>query len=202
VAKMVGAQQYRWIPPGTFAMGCGSCAADEKPVHTVAIPRGFWMAATEDHNGPLPRLGMSWKQALASCVKIGGRLPTEAEWEYAARGGEDGPAYGQLDDIAWYLENSGGEVHPVRKKKPNKYGLYDMLGNAAEWVLDRYYNQYDLAAPAIGPNIERPLRGNAMGTLRGGFWETPASELRVTRRAPRPPDEPEGMIGFRCVLDP
>ena len=56
-----------------------------------------------------------------------------------------------ISDIAWYLENSGGEVHPVRRKRPNKYGLYDMLGNAAEWVLDRYYNQYDLAAPAIGP---------------------------------------------------
>jgi formylglycine-generating enzyme required for sulfatase activity len=206
-------QEYRWIPPGSFTMGCSAgdseCAADEKPAHIVEIEKGFWLAKTEvteaafgKPDRQLPAMGMEWAAARQYCGKIGGRLPTEAEWEYAARGGSSEPFYGPLPKIAWYEGNSGGEPHPVGQKTPNAYGLYDMLGNAAEWVLDRYYNRYDVEAPATGPNVEQPTASNAEAAIRGGFWASPLDAMRVSRRASRPPREPGEMVGFRCALDP
>jgi formylglycine-generating enzyme required for sulfatase activity len=206
-------KEYRWIPPGSFTMGCtaggGECSPDELPAHVVEIEKGFWMAATEvtgdafgNPGSQLPALGVSWAAAKAYCAKIGGRLPTEAEWEYAARGGKTEALYGPLPRIAWYGGNSGGEPHPAGLKAPNPYGLHDMLGNAAEWVLDRYYNRYDVEAPATGAGVEQPVAPNASASIRGGFWATPAANMRVSRRASRPPGEPGEMVGFRCVLDP
>ncbi len=207
-------QEYMWIPPGRFTMGCsagdGECAPDEQPSHPVDIEKGFWLGKTEvtaaafggaKTGGDLPAAGMSWAAAKAYCAKIGGRLPTEAEWEYAARGGRAESLYGPLPKIAWYEGSSDGHPHAVAQKSPNAYGLFDMLGNVSEWVLDRYYNRYDLEAPAVGPDVEQPRASKAEAAIRGSFWATPASGVRVSRRASRPPDEPDVFVGFRCALD-
>jgi formylglycine-generating enzyme required for sulfatase activity len=80
---------------------------------------------------------LNWAEAKAYCVAVGGRLPSEAEWEYAARGGTTVRYYDSLPAIAWFADNSGEQLHPVGLKAPNAFGLYDMLGNASEWVLRR-----------------------------------------------------------------
>jgi formylglycine-generating enzyme required for sulfatase activity len=76
-----------------------------------------------------------------------------------------------------------------------------MLGNASEWVLDRYYNQYDVEAPAIG-NVDQPLAPNAIALTRGGFWESDAAGIRVSRRVKMEKDDPAPMAGVRCVVEP
>ena len=208
-------QKYVWIPPGAFTMGCSpedtACKPDESPAHPVEIAAGFWLGQTEVTNAAygrsvaaseanLPVVNLTWSEAKAYCGKVGGRLPTEAEWEYAARAGTAGPYYGSPSKIAWYGANSGGDRHPVAQLEPNAYGLYDMLGNASEWVLDRYYNHYDTAAPATG-NVEEPLAGNATALARGGFWESEAANIRVSRRVPMDAVEPGPMAGLRCAVN-
>ena len=214
---------YAWIPPGTFTMGCSAgdsqCTDDEKPAHPIDIEKGFWMARTETTIGAfqkfatthkieipkgdlnLPATGMTWAQAKAYCAGVGGRLPAEAEWEYAARGGNPGAYYGMVPAIAWYEANSAGMPHAVGGKKPNAYWLFDMLGNVSEWVLDRYYNKYDLSAPATGSGIELPLPLNSSALARGGFWDGDAAIIRVSHRADYPSDEAEPIVGFRCASD-
>ena len=113
---------------------------------------GFWLARTEvtvaayakyaarrglparSGDPRLPVTGLSWPEAKAYCIAVGGRLPTEAEWEYAARAGASGAYYGPLPAIAWYEANSEGAPQPGGRKRPNAFGLYDMLGNVWEWV--------------------------------------------------------------------
>jgi len=211
-------QTYAWIPPGSFAMGCsagdGDCAPDELPVHTVRIRRGFWLSRTEVTNaqyekrmtgterlqgatGSHPVVGMSRVEAKAYCAKIGGRLPTEAEWEYAARGGSRERYYDTLSEIAWFEANSGDHSHPVGEKAPNAYGLYDMLGNVYEWVLDRYYNKYDDTTD----EIEEPLPGNSSAVTRGGAWHSDAKNVRVSNREDVPRDYADLDTGFRCALN-
>ena len=211
---------YVWIPPGTFTMGCSpgdtECKVDETPSHLVDVPGGFWLGQTEVTNAAyhrvmtsskfrpnqanLPVSGISWRQAKAYCAAIGGRLPAEAEWEYAARGGTTGVYYGVPSKIAWFASNSGGASHDVATRQPNAYGLYDMLGNVSEWVLDRYYQKYDIEAPAIG-KVEQPLASNASALARGGFWESEVQNIRVTRRAEMDNEDPAPMVGIRCMIE-
>jgi formylglycine-generating enzyme required for sulfatase activity len=211
---------YVWIPPGQFTMGCSAgdteCKPEEAPSHLVELPAGFWMGQTEVTNAAyhrvvasasfspneanLPAVEISWSDAKSYCAAVGGRLPTEAEWEYAARGGSTTAYYGVPSKIAWFADNSGGDRHPVATRQPNAYGLYDTLGNASEWVLDRYFNKYDIEAPAIG-NVEQPLASNASALTRGGFWESEAANIRVSHRIAMDNRDPAPMAGIRCVLD-
>ena len=214
-------ESYVWIQPGRFLMGCSAgdpaCEDDEAPVHIVAIQRGFWLARTEvteqrfltrvpRGNGAdapsvdgLPATGMSWAAAKSYCQAVGGRLPTEAEWEYAARAGTPTRYYDSLPTIAWYSDNSNGGPHPVGGKTPNAFGLHDMLGNVSEWVLDRYYSAYDETSDPV--NVEEPLAGNASGVARGGSWVSDEEGVRVSRRLEMLPDAEEPHIGFRCAVD-
>ena len=143
--------------------------------------------------------GVSWAAAKSYCRAIGGRLPTEAEWEYAARAGTSTRYYGNLPAIAWFADNSDDGPHAVASKKPNAYGLHDMLGNVSEWVLDRYYNAYDETSDPL--EVEEPLAGNASGVARGGSWTSDQDGVRVSRRLEMPPDAEEAHIGFRCAMD-
>ena len=132
---------------------------------------------------------------------MGGRLPTEAEWEYAARAGNPQPYYGPISQIAWYANNSDNAPHSVGKKQPNAFGLYDMLGNVAEWALDRYFDKYSFDSVATGPGVEQPLASNAWAVARGGFWESAAEGLRVSHRMAQEKEGDQIPIGFRCASD-
>jgi formylglycine-generating enzyme required for sulfatase activity len=147
--------------------------------------------------GAHPVVGMSRLEAKAYCAKIGGRLPTEAEWEYAARGGSRERYYDALSEIAWFDANSDDHSHPVGQKAPNAYGLYDMLGNVYEWVLDRYYNKYDDTTD----EIEEPLPSNSSAVTRGGAWHSEAKHVRVSNREDAPRDYADLDTGFRCALN-
>ena len=213
-------QVYVWVPAGRFVLGCSpgdsACEDDEQPAHAVEIPRGFWLSRTEvteaqyrnvaaggsggtEPQRELPVTGVSWASAKAYCAAIGGRLPTEAEWEYAARGGTASSSYGPVADAAWFADNSGDRPQPVGTKAANAFGLHDMLGNVSEWVLDRYYDAYEPGSGAAA--VEQPLAGNASAVARGGSWLSDAGGVRVSRRLPMPPDAEEAHIGFRCALD-
>jgi formylglycine-generating enzyme required for sulfatase activity len=213
-------QSYVWIRPGRFIMGCSggdtACETDEGPSHQVEIRRGFWLARTEVSErqfraraagqrpstaaaSGLPATAVSWAAAKSYCQAVGGRLPTEAEWEYAARGGTATRYYDSLPAIAWFSGNTDEAPRPVGGKKPNAFGLYDMLGNVSEWVLDRYYNAYDDTSDP--EQVEQPLAGNAFGVARGGSWVSDPNGVRVSRRLEMFPDAEEPHVGFRCASD-
>jgi formylglycine-generating enzyme len=202
---------YVWIPPGTFQMGCSpddsGCSDDESPAHKVTLTRGFWIGQTpvtqaaykkvagsnpSNFKGDgLPVETVDWEDAQAYCSRVEMRLPTEAEYEYAARGGSLNARYAPADRMAWYYANSGRTTHEVGQKQVNGYGLYDMLGNVWEWVAD-WYGPYN-AATAVDP--KGPQTGQ-LRVLRGSSWDLDASVVRVSLRF-RP-----GIgvhAGFRCA---
>jgi len=210
---------YAWIPPGTFTMGCSpgdkDCGDEEKPPHPVNITRGFWLGSTpvtqaayrrvigtnpssfRRDNNPVERV--TWDEADRFCSQTGGRLPSEAEWEYAARAGTTGPRYGDLDDIAWYMANSDEQTHEVAQKKPNAWGLTDMLGNVVEWTADWFDGNYYQRSPANDPL--GPPGGSGQRILRGGAWGSKAADMRVSFRGATDPPFRGSGIGFRCVTE-
>jgi formylglycine-generating enzyme required for sulfatase activity len=219
--------KYVWISPGTFSMGCSSgdhdCSFDEKPLHTVKISHGFWMGqtvVTEDaykrfaaashrpmpappnvqgwSHGNFPMVNVSWEDAQAFCQWGGGRLPTEAEWEYAARAGSTEARYGPIDQIAWYASNSGTGIHPVAQKQPNKFGLYDVLGNVWKWVADWESDKYYETSPSTDPM--GPESGGDH-VLRGGSWVSNPKDVRVSVRGRTKQTSGAPSIGFRCVQE-
>ena len=183
------------IPAGEFRMGSAGGNDDERPVHAVRISRPYalskyevtqaeWEAVMGSNPSGFAECGpscpveqVSWDNAQEFIGRLnaraGGvryRLPTEAEWEYAARAGTSGDRYGNLDAIAWYDGNSGGRTHPVGQKAPNAWGLHDMHGNVGEWVEDCWHDSY-VGAPANG--MAWTAGGDCRGrVLRGGSWTT------------------------------
>jgi formylglycine-generating enzyme required for sulfatase activity len=125
-------------------------------------------------------------------------LPTEAQWEYAGRAGTTGDAVATLADLGWYQANSGGETHPVGRKRANAWGLCDMLGNVWEWCADRYADKHpggnvrDYAGPAEGANR----------VLRGGSWDDDARHCRIPLRTWLNPAYRRNGLGFRVALAP
>lgn len=205
---------YVWIPPGSFVMGCspgdGDCARDERPNVQVTLGAGFWIGQTPVtqeayqrvtgrspgyfKGAAFPADSMSWDEAQSYCQATGMRLPTEAEWEYAARAGSPANRYGDLDQIAWYGINSGDRTHDTMQKRPNAWGLYDMLGNVWEWTADWY-------GPYPGGRVNDP-RGPASGqirVLRGGSWGNGPAFVRVSVRSGNEPENRSNVVGFRCA---
>ena len=189
--------------------------ADEKPAHQVTLSKEFWLGQTEVTNAQyrrihpdlkgedrLPASSVTWSEAKEACERFGGRLPTEAEWEYAARAGSTtawsfGGAEVRPGNYAWYDKNAGNVPHPVATKKPNAWGLYDMRGNVMEWVAD-WYGTYSAAA-------QRDPTGPAAGehrVLRGGSFLFTARNLRSADRNWYWSVYRYSDVGFRCVRGP
>jgi formylglycine-generating enzyme required for sulfatase activity len=216
------------VPAGTFIMGdeFGDGETREGPAHPVTISRGFYLGKYEvaqrqwqeimgsnpsyfsacGVDCPVERV--SWDDiqdfitALNAQTGQTYRLPTEAEWEYAAKGGPspDGTKYAgsdTVDDVAWYLGTSLSTTHPVGQKQPNGSGLYDMSGNVWEWVEDSWHYDYD-GAPADGSAW---LSGDSRRVIRGSSWVSRAWDIRVSYRTGHYSSDWLDFIGFRLAQD-
>ena len=216
--------EFAWVPAGGFVMGSPESEEgrdDDEDQHYVRISRGYWLGKHEVTQGEwnavmgtnpsrFKRCGsrcpveqVSWNDVQEFIRRLNEResgsgyvyrLPTEAEWEYAARAGTAGARYGELDEIAWHGFNSGRETHPVGMKRANGWGLHDMLGNVWEWTED-WYGRYpwgavtDPEGPSIGSGRVR----------RGGGWSNGADFVRFADRNLISPSDRYTYIGFRLV---
>lgn len=160
---------------------------------------------TQDDSHPV--VCVSWNDAgryakwLSGMDKRTYRLPTEAEWEYAARGGGRIERYAGGDDVdvlAWYSVNSGGRTHPVGQKKPNGLGLHDMSGNVWQWTADWFSQSYYRQSPRHNP--PGPSEG-AKRVFRGGSWFYDARGVRASYRDFATPDYRSSYLGVRLVLE-
>ncbi len=211
------------ICPGTFSMGSRkqndpNADTDELSAHPVILD-GFEIARSETSRGQyaslvqtkesgqmnLPITAIPWSQARAACRAIGSDLPSEAQWEYAARAGAQTPWFwsaneADTDRFDWFTVNSRFKPQPVMSKAPNPWGLYDMSGNVWEWVEDCYANN---AYQGRGPHPTPVPVENAFGcdqrVLHGGSFVSGPRDLRSAYRARLRPEDRDGSIGFRCV---
>ena len=205
------------IPAGRFVMGCNSCSDDQKPEHMVEIGKPFALGKTEvtvrqwnavmgvkGADSELPKTNVSWQEVQGFLAKLNARkdgfvyrLPTEAEWEYAARAGDRELAPKNLDDVAVTSGNSNGDVVKVASTRlPNAWGLYDMLGNASEWVADYADANYYAASPAKNP------AGPASGTariFRGGNAGAGSAAANYAQRFSDAPEAKGPHLGFRVA---
>ena len=212
------------VPGGSFTMGCTpeqkNCDHDEKPAHQVQV-NGFqigkyevtnelWEAMMDSSGSACPQCpvaNVSWDRVQEFLKRLNDltgeqyRLPTEAEWEYAARGGQQSKGYeyvgsNEPGSVAWYNGNSGGKPNRVGKKQPNELGLYDMSGNVREWVQDCWNKTY-VGAPNDGSAWEQ---GNCRHrVLRGGSWNDAPSNLRAANRNGGGTGYRVNYIGFRLA---
>lgn len=235
--------QYVWVPAISFMMGCvpddSDCDYDEKPRHLISLTRGYWIGQTEVtveayqhfasaagigmpegpvfdanwHNRNRPIVNVSWNEANGYCEWAGARLPTEAEWERAARSNRDGVRYPWGNPINHENANYGTDdgskglalgrdrwefTSPVASFDPNGLGLYDVSGNAMEWVKDLYADKYYAGTPSVDP------RGPTTGTervLKGGSWFNGPRYQRVSFRIKAEPGKRLSYVGFRCATD-
>jgi formylglycine-generating enzyme required for sulfatase activity len=217
------------IPGGTFEMGCSpnanDCNSDESPQHTVTvssfkmskyeITQRQWTAVMGSNPSEFSSCGnncpveeVSWNavqefiDTLNQQTGKNYRLPTEAEWEYAARAGTTtkyycGDSESCLDDIAWYDGNSSDTPHPVGQKDPNDWGLYDMTGNVREWCQDYFRLFYYRYSPSNNP--QGPVIGFGR-VIRGGSWSYGARGCRSSDRDSHDPSIHGYNLGFRLVL--
>lgn len=216
------------VKGGTFTMGGtseqGSDAYDfEKPTHSVTlsdyyigkfeVTQELWQAVMGNNpsyfkGNNLPVEQVSWNDVQEFIRKLNQktganfRLPTEAEWEYAARGGNKSNGYkysgsNTIGNVAWYWDNSGGKTHQVGTKTPNELGIYDMSGNVWEWCQD-WYGDYSGGSQynPTGPS------SSSRRVLRGGCWGPSAGYCRVSYRGNYYPDYGSDGYGFRLVLVP
>jgi formylglycine-generating enzyme required for sulfatase activity len=220
---------WLFVEGGDLDMGCSleesSCPPEELPVHSIWVS-SFRMGESEitiaewlDVIGELPAgypddfscsedecpiTNITWDEASAFCHQVGDRLPTEAEWEYAARAGTTTPYYcGELEacleNVAWYQGNSGEVSHPIGDLIPNEFGFFDMLGNVSEWVNDWYSPMYYDESPNEEP---AGLLFNGMfKIMRGGNRGSTYWDLRAGARNTLRPFDLADYIGFRCVKD-
>ncbi len=213
------------VEGGRFQMGASEKDTDaysyEKPQHWVnlsdyymgetVVTQALWKAVMgtnpswfKGDNNPVERV--SWNDCLEFIKKLNEktgqtfRLPTEAEWEYAARGGNKSKGYkyagsNRIEDVAWYSDNSGEKTHSVKTKKPNELGLFDMSGNVWEWCQD-WYGDYS--------NLEQTNPNGALRdsyrVRRGGGWGSAAGDCRVSVRGGDTPASVSGYLGFRLAL--
>lgn len=213
------------VDGGTFTMGATSEQQnpeyDESPTHKVTLSSYYigetevtqllWEAVMGTNpsrfkGGTNPVEQVSWKDCqkfvskLSKLTGVTFRLPTEAEWEYAARGGTKSRGYqysgsNNIGSVAWYEDNSGSKTHPVATKQANELGIYDMSGNVLEWCQD-WYGGYQVSAQTnpTGPSSE------SRRVLRGGSWGGYARYCRVSNRGCRAPDGRDIGFGLRLVL--
>jgi formylglycine-generating enzyme required for sulfatase activity len=214
------AGQMKYISSGTFQMGSNE-DDDEKPIHSVTLSsfniskyevtqkqwRDIMGSNPSEFKGcdNCPVEQVSWNDVQGFIKKLNTqtgknyRLPTEAEWEYAARGGQSYKYAGSdnIDNVAWYDDNSGNKTHPVGQKSANGYGLYDMTGNVREWCNDWYGSDYYSSSPSSNP------KGASIGAyrvLRGGSWYSYSENCRTAYRYSRTPTNRNRNNGFRLVL--
>ena len=216
------------VKAGTFTMGATSEQenpySDEKPVHSVTLTEDFYIGETEVtqelweavmgsnpsyFNGttrPVERV--SWNDCQQFIDKLNEqtgkkfRLPTEAEWEFAARGGNKSKGYqysgsNNLDDVAWYWDTSDETTHPVKTKKSNELGIYDMSGNVWEWCQD-WFGDY---SSGVQTNPTGPTTGSDR-VFRGGSWYGSAFSCRSSLRYNSSPGSSGYNLGLRLVLVP
>lgn len=210
------------VEGGSFEMGNDKGYPNEQPVHKVTISNFYisktevtqsqWEAVMGDNpsavkGGNLPVTNVSFDDVMAFIEKLNAasgekyRLPTEAEWEYAARGGKKSRGYkvAGSDDpnrVAWFRDNANKEIKEVGKKDKNELGLYDMSGNVWEWTSDWFDPNYYASSPSDNP--KGPDAGN-FKVLRGGSSSDAANAMRVTGRFSSFPQVKSGVFGFRLA---
>ncbi|MFA6714394.1 MAG: SUMF1/EgtB/PvdO family nonheme iron enzyme [Victivallaceae bacterium] len=222
-----------YVAPGSFMMGSNDGKSYEKPVHRVTISKGYCigkyevtqseyrkiMGSNPSHfkGDNLPVEKVSWNNAVRFCERLTERerkagrlpsnyeyrLPTEAEWEFVARGGNKSNGYkysgsDNIDNIAWYGSNSGKETHEIGTKSPNELGIHDMSGNVWEWCLDDWHANYN-GAPNNG-NCWKSSDSGSTRVFRSGSWGDSVRCCVVTFRRNNSPARIHDNIGFRIVL--
>ena len=219
--------QFVKIPAGIFVMGSPEDEANryiDENQRVVAITHSFEMMKwpvtndlynhvmnTNNKTGKYPKTNIDWDGVCDFCKKLSEadnnyfyRLPTEAEWEYACRAGTTGPHYDNLDDVAWCRDNSEGKIQPIGLKKPNAFGLFDMLGNVWEWCSD-YYNENIqmnkirvIDKNVISMNPTGPDLGSYR-VIRGGSFNYGAGFVRAAIRDYDVPGDRLNYLGLRPV---
>ena len=224
-ARKEGAPEMVFVKGGTFQMGDehGDLHEGCRPVHPVTlsdfqigkypVTQKEWTALMGNNPSAfkgeqLPVENVSWEDCQAFLKKLNEktgqpyRLPTEAEWEYAARGGAffkhtKYAGSNNLDEVAWYAGNAGSKTHPVGQKKANQLGLFDMSGNVWEWCSDWYGPYKDNKNPVLNP---KGADKGEFRVYRGGSWNYYARGCRVSNRFNYTPAARRSYLGFRLVL--